>query len=101
MKIEIKSTTINSRNITSKKTGEIIQFVEQEAYAYTSDRNGHPHAYPSRIVVNAQENGQPYPVGFYTLSASSYMVDRFGKLELGRVRLEPLAAAAAPARTAA
>lgn len=102
MRIEVKNAVAVPRNITIKATGEIRQFVEQEAYAYTSDKFGNPHAYPTRITIDAQPNGQPYPVGFYTIADPSYYVDKYGKLALGRMSLVPMAAAAsAPARSAA
>jgi hypothetical protein len=72
------------------RAGTISQLIEQEAYAYTYDQNGNRHAYPSRIVMNLEQGQQPYPAGFYLLSPSSFYVNRFNQLELGRPQLVPM-----------
>ena len=95
IQIEIKSTAINSKNVTAKqgqRAGQVMTITEQEAYAHTFDANGNKHAYPTRIVLNidAQRGQQPYPPGIYMVSPSSFYANRFNQLELGRLQLVPV-----------
>lgn len=94
IRIEIKTANVTPRNIVAKqgpRAGQTIQLLEQEAYAETYGDNG-KHAYPSRITLNLESNEKPYPPGVYTVDPASLYVDRFQKLQLGRLRLTPVAA---------
>lgn len=98
IRIEVKSATVTPRNITIKsgpKVGQQSTFHEQEAYAYTTDREGNLRPYPERIVLNieVQDGQQPYAPGNYQPDPSCLYVDRFGSLTLGRMKLRPLAPA--------
>ena len=71
--IEIKSQEVKVRQGTSKRTGEIFNIPEQEAWIH----NG--KAYPERIKLTmprGQNHG--YPPGRYTISPDSFYPDRFG-----------------------
>lgn len=95
IKIEIKSATATPRQITSRNTGEVITFHEQEAWAFTFDQQGKPHPYPQRIVLNIDmANGQQvYQPGIYQLAPESIYINRFAALEIGRAKLVPIVSA--------
>lgn len=96
IRIEIKSAEVASKNVTIKngpRTGQIATIREQTAWAHLCDRNGQPQPYPSQISLSLEENAQPYPPGIYTISPSSFYVNRFRRLELGRSVLVPAQAA--------
>lgn len=82
--IEVKDGNIQSRNITSKKTGEEVTFYDLEAWAHLSE-NG----YPERVKLAMGAGGSITP-GLYTIKPSSFYVGKYNKLEIGRVELEPL-----------
>jgi hypothetical protein len=91
IKIEVKTTEVSTKSGTSAKTGKPYSIREQEAWAYTTDRDGRPHPYPQRIRITLGDDQPPYPTGLHTLSPASFFVDRFGGLALGPV-LQPLGA---------
>lgn len=102
IKIEVKDATVNPRVITpsqGKNAGRQMTFYEQDAYAFTADEQGKPRPYPQRIVLNIDmdKGAKPYAPGFYTVCPSSLFVDRFNSLQLGRLKLVPLAAPAVAA----
>lgn len=95
IKVEIKSTDVNPREITAKSgpnAGKTMTFYEQDGYAFTSDDNGNPRPYPQRITLNidVERNQQPYAPGMYVVCPSSAFVDRFNNLQLGRLKLRPV-----------
>jgi len=92
IRIEIKNDNLTPRQITPKQgpnVGKIMTFHEQEAWVLLPDQQGQPRPYPQRIVLNidADKGQKAYPAGVYTLSDSSFFVNRFGSLELGRPAL--------------
>lgn len=89
IKIEVKTTEVQTKSGTSAKSGKPYSIREQEAWAYTTDREGKPHPYPQRIRLTLGDDQQPYPVGLHTLGPASFYVDRFSGLALGPV-LVPL-----------
>lgn len=93
IRIEVTEGVITPRQQVSKKSGEVMTFFEQSAWAYTTDRDGKPHPYPQRIVINHRDGSKPYPVGNYTISPESFYVGRFGRLEMSP-RLVPIKTAA-------
>lgn len=99
IKIEISKDTVETRSGISAKTGKPYSMREQEAYAHTVGRDGHPAKYPQRIKITLQDNQVAYPVGLYTVAPESFYVDRFDSLTLGLV-LRPLPVAAAQPRAA-
>jgi len=56
------------------------QIREQEVWAYFFNREGKPHAHPSRCVVNLADDQQPYPVGDYTLSPTSFFGGKYNSI---------------------
>lgn len=87
LKIEVKSTDINTRRGT--KNGRDWEIRTQEAYAHIVNRNGSVAPYPEKILLTL-DNGNsgrapqtPYSVGNYYLSESSIYVGDFSALRLG------------------
>lgn len=70
MKIEIKSTEIQTIEGTSVKTGRPYCIRKQSAWLHLGK------AYPLEIELNLEANTQAHPVGVYSLSPESYYVDR-------------------------
>lgn len=87
--IEIKEGKLNRREITSKKDGKQMVFLDQEAYAYTVDKQGKLRDYPEACRISLDIDQVPYPPGLYVLQPSSIYVDRFGALALSRPKLKP------------
>lgn len=92
LKIEIKSALITEISGTSK-LGKPYHMRKQSAWAHTYDQQGNPNPYPERIELTLNDGQDPFPVGNYTLSDKCFFVGDFGKLEVGRLVLEPVAAA--------
>jgi len=84
LKFTVKSTALVDRSIPSKKPGgRNWEFKEQEVWAEIGGEY-------RRLKFRAPKD-QPYPVGEYTLSETSFTVSQFGTLELGfEVELVPL-----------
>lgn len=94
MKIEVKNTAVITRQITpstGKNAGKQVTFYEQEAWAHLCNKDGTPHPYPSRTLIGLENPEAPIKPGMYTLGDSCFFVDRFGKLALGRLQLQPVA----------
>jgi len=90
MKVQIMNGEVKPVNGTSAKTGKPYSFKKQEGYAFTIDpKTGQPHPYPIRFEIMLDNDQLPYPAGNYTVSETSFYVDRFGKLSLSP-RLEPI-----------
>ncbi|MEX6257628.1 MULTISPECIES: single-stranded DNA-binding protein [Providencia] len=76
---------VRVKEITSKSTGEIMQFREQRAYIYNGG------IYPKQCVIGLDKEQAEYPAGRYTLSDDSYDVGDFGTLKFARnIKLVPL-----------
>lgn len=90
IKIEVKSSDVQDR------TNAGGTFREQQAWAHMADQNGNPHPYPQLIKINldVKSNQAPFPPGMYQLDPASVYVNKFGGLNIGRIKLRPLAAAA-------
>jgi hypothetical protein len=69
--IEITSTEIKTRSGTSQRTGNNYSMREQVGYLH----KGEP--YPEKIKITLEENQQPYVVGKYQLSPTSFYVDKY------------------------
>jgi|OpeIllAssembly_1097287.scaffolds.fasta_scaffold02466_6 hypothetical protein len=81
IKIEVRDPIAKSRTVTSK-AGKQFTFVEQEAYAFTFDREGKPHPYPQSVTLSLREGQEPYAVGVYSLAPTSVWVDGYRHLAL-------------------
>lgn len=90
LKIQIETMVVDTKNGTSAKTGKPYSIREQEAWAYTFDRNGTQHPHPQRVRITLDDDQQPYTIGTYTIDPASIYVDRFGQMAL-RLRLKPVA----------
>lgn len=89
IKIEIKSTDINTKSGVSGKTGKPYTIREQSGYAHTHDRDGKLFEYPVQMKVSLQDGSQPYAPGFYTLAPESLYTNGFQQLAITPV-LKPL-----------
>lgn len=96
IRIEIESTEVFTKNGTSK-AGKPFSLREQKGQAWMLDEKGQARRYPSEIRFILDGESAPYPVGMYTLDLASLYVGRFGNLEVGHVKLQPVAASAAKA----
>jgi hypothetical protein len=92
IRIEVKTTEVQTRNGTSQRTGQPWTIRSQDAWAYTLDSNGKPRPYPERISLQLDDNQLPFPLGNYDLSPASIYVGEFGRLMMGRPQLTPVAA---------
>jgi hypothetical protein len=90
LKVEIKSTDIDSFSGISKKTGQPFAIRSQTAYAHTFDRNGVQFPYPQQIKISLDDDQLPFAVGAYVVAPQCIYVDKFGKLALGRLSLTPV-----------
>lgn len=87
MKIEIKSTEIKSRSGVSSKTGKSYTMREQNGFVVLESE-----VYPIRVVISLAPEQVAYPPGVYQVQESSFFVDRYQKLAIGRLDLKPIAA---------
>jgi hypothetical protein len=71
-----------------KKTKNGVSYGVQRVGLDTGDG----YRAPFRVSIEA---GQPYPVGEYTIDPASFVVNQYGDLGLGRVRLLPFKQASA------
>ena len=86
LKFEIASPDVRSKNKTTQ-TGEHYISRSQEAFYFKANQK-----YPTPCIIDIARDGQPYPVGFYTIDPESYYVNRFGRLDVFP-RLLPLSPA--------
>lgn len=79
--IEIKSADVVERGGTARATGKVFKVREQHGWVDLGK------AYPQEIVLKLEHEEQPYAVGAYVVDARSLYVDRFGQLQIGRLKL--------------
>lgn len=84
LKIEVRSTEVKERSGTSR-AGKPYTMREQSVRAEMA--NGDVR----NFTVVLPDKAAPYPLGTYTVHASSFEVNRFGSLEVGRLALAPVA----------
>jgi hypothetical protein len=89
IKIEVQSADVLTKTGVSSKTNKPYSIREQEAWAYLFNRNGQPDPYPSKIRLRLDDGQLPYPKGFYMLHQSSFVVDEYGTMGLGRINIVP------------
>lgn len=81
MKIEVKSTQTFTKSGTSGK-GKPYTIVEQEVRAEFNDE-------VRKVRIGLADGATAYPIGFYALADSSFIVNQYGQFEMGRVSLVP------------
>jgi len=96
IRIEIKSDVLAPREITAKSgsnAGKTITFYEQEAWVTLPGNDGKPRPFPQRLVLNIDVDRKQaaFPVGVYVLGDTSFFINRFNGLEIGRIGLVPVA----------
>jgi len=79
MKIEVKSVVTTKKAGTSAK-GRAYEITEQEAWAQV---NGEYR----RLRIALRDGAPPYALGNYDLAESSFVVNQYGNLEIGRLEL--------------
>lgn len=103
LRIEIKSASTGeqqiSPNASKGQTFTAFTKISQTAFVHgLVDQNGAPEAYPVRISLDlgTKERGfrAAYPPGSYEVAEQSYFVGKFDDLQLGRLTLSPVVAAA-------
>jgi hypothetical protein len=95
IRIEVVSAQVHEKKGTANATGKPYCIREQDAYAYTVDRNGETEKHPQKIVIGLDRDEPGYQPGMYTLLPQSFYVkqDRFGAtLAVGRLVLKAIAA---------
>lgn len=78
MKIEVKSSEVNVKSGTSKKSGKPYSIREQVGYLHVQGE-----AYPQRCVLQLEDEQQPYAPGVYETANELYVGD-FGRLAISR-----------------
>jgi hypothetical protein len=81
--IEVKEAKVERKRITKKDGGQ-LDIGEQRAYVSL----GKP--YPTEIVIpiDVASGQMPYEPGSYQMDPACLYVDRYGKLSLGRLKLQ-------------
>lgn len=92
--IEITSTKTATKSGKARSTGKDYSITNQRGFFQTVDPITGELGRVS-IDVQLDSPDSPYPVGRYTIDATSYRVAEFGQLVLSRMKLDPLAAAVA------
>lgn len=93
--IEVTSTKTATKTGKARSTGKDYSITNQRGYFQTVDPiTGEL----GRVAIDIQLESadSPYPVGRYTIDATSYRVAEFGQLVLSRMKLDPLRAEVAP-----
>ncbi|SKA16863.1 helix-destabilizing protein [Vibrio cincinnatiensis] len=88
LKIEIfpENVKFEIRTFPAKEDKPARTIYEQVAYAYLGGK------FPVEMKLQLEEGQPPYVAGFYTLHSSSFVVNKYGALELKRygMLIEPL-----------
>ncbi len=88
LKIEIfpENVKFETRTFPAKEDKPARTIYEQVAYAYLGGK------FPVEMKLQLEEGQPPYAAGFYTLHSSSFVVNKYGALELKRygMLIEPL-----------
>jgi len=83
MRIEIKSAEVVQREVPGRGEREGFTAYSQDAYIVTDDER-------RKFSLRVQDKASAYKPGAYQLGGASLSVDQYGRLELGRVVLEPI-----------
>lgn len=82
MKIRVKSAEVEMRG-GKRADGSQWSIPEQTAYVVTEDEI-------KRIRLSLAKGQTPYAPGDYEINPTSFVVDNFGSLKIGRLQLLPL-----------
>jgi hypothetical protein len=82
LKLEIKDETVEERVINPKGGGSGFTIYEQKARLAINDE--------IRNIRLSSRSRDMYKKGIYTISDSSFYVNQYGSLQLGRLVLEPI-----------
>jgi hypothetical protein len=93
IRIEIKSSTVQEINGTSKKNNRPYSIRKQVGWAYTMDNTGAPNPFPEKIEFSLADGQEPFTPGNYTIDPQSFFVGDFNSLAIGRLILKPVSAA--------
>ena len=85
MRIEVKSTEVEVLQGISKNSGKPYTMHKQTAVAHHREE-------VRRLSLTLAPGQQPYAPGHYVIDDSSYFIDNFGSLKIGRLTLRPVAA---------
>lgn len=92
--IEITSTKTATKSGKARSTGKDYSITSQRGFFQTVDPiTGELGR--TAIDVPLENADSPYPVGRYSIDATSYRVSEYGTLALSRMKLDPLPAAVA------
>jgi hypothetical protein len=95
VKIEVVSNAFVERVIRPKANPERpFTIREQTAYVTLQLPGGVAEKHPSKMVIALDREQKPYEAGYYSLSAESLYVNKYGHLDIGRMRLRPIDPAA-------
>lgn len=89
IRISIETSEVTEVRGISNRTRQPFTLRKQAAWAFVTDRQGHPQPHPVRMELLLDKEQQPYAPGQYALAPSSVYVDRFGGLKLAP-KLAPL-----------
>lgn len=95
IRIEIETAEVMTKSGVAAATGKPYTIREQNAWAYLVGQDGKPNKHPEAMKITLERDQPPYAVGAYTLDSGALYVAQFGKLSIGRIRLNPLPVAAA------
>jgi len=87
IRIEVNDAAAVEKQVPYK--GKVLVLHEQEAWAYLLSRQGKLNPHPTKIIITHDKPENVYPKGVYMLAPESVYADGYGKLTLGRVRLNP------------
>ena len=85
MKIEIKSDVIDEYH--GEKEGRNFVIRNQIGWLHVEGSDG----YPEKVKVRLNDDQAPYSPGMYHIGKESYYINRFGALQIGALRLVPVA----------
>jgi len=93
LNVSVETTVVDNKSGISAKTNKPYNIREQEAWAFTFDREGKQQKHPQRIKLTLDDDQKPYEIGNYILDPASIYVDRFGQIAI-RARLRAVVASA-------
>lgn len=90
--MSIRIEVANDSNVKTKsgigKNQKPYSISEQTAYAHVLDEHGKPGRYPVACNVPLDDPEKPYKEGFYVVDPRSLFVGDFGRLGVGKLRLQ-------------